>query len=308
MFSLPHRFLVGAAAALSASFVLAAQSPVTQFAPGLIPSTAVANAAPAFTPDGRTVYFFSTPVGGECCTLMVSRQAQGHWSAPKVASFSGHYRDLEAAFSPSGKFLVFASNRPDQPGGALMDGHYNGQDHPGNGGHLWRIARRGAGWASPELLPASINANQSVFSPAVTADGSLYFMRADDGIHFHIFRSQFVHGQYQTPVLADFSKTPYGDFDPAVAPDESYLIFSSGRPPAPKTSDLFIIFRTGGGWSEPLDLRNAISPDVHGVEARLSPDGNTLYFEHATDAAHPSAGSAIFSVSIQAVLAARGRR
>ncbi|HXE31411.1 MAG TPA: hypothetical protein VN515_06380 [Terriglobales bacterium] len=269
---------------------------------------AVSNAAPAFSPDGGTVYFSATPAGAKCCTLMVSRQAQGHWSAPKAASFSGHFRDLEAAFSPSGKFLVFASNRPDRPGGALMDGHYNGQDYPGNGGHLWRIARRGAGWASPEPLPASINANQSVFSPALTADSSLYFMRADDGIHFHIFRSQFAHGHYQTPVLASFSKTPYGDFDPAVAPDESYLIFSSGRPPAPKTSDLFIIFRTGGAWSEPLDLRTAISPDVHGVEARLSPDGNTLYFEHATDAAHPNAGTAIFRVSIQAVLAAHGRR
>jgi hypothetical protein len=73
----------------------------------------------------------------------------------------------------------------------------------------------------------------------------------------------------------------YGDYDPAVSPDESFLIFSSGRPPAPNGSDLFIVLRNGAGWGEPIDLRTALSPDVYGTEARLSPDARTLYFCNA---------------------------
>lgn len=33
------------------------------------------------------------------------------------------------------------------------------------------------------------------------------------------------------------------------------------------------------GWSEPKDLRE-LSEDVHGIEARLSPDNKTLYYSN----------------------------
>jgi hypothetical protein len=107
-------------------------------------------------------------------------------------------------------------------------------------------------------------------------------MRSDDGDHFHIFRSALRGGHYQPPEPAPFTDPRYGDFDPAVAPDESFIIFSSsskrsGMPGDPVT-DLYISFRTRQGWTTALDLRTAISPRVRGVEARLSPDLHTLYF------------------------------
>lgn len=196
--------------------------------------------------------------------------------------FSGQYRDLEPAFAPNGKYLIFASSRPTTPNGAPLDGHYNGQVFPGSGGNLWRIAWTKKGWGKPELLPATINSNDAVFSPAVTADGSLYFMRAENDGKFHIYRAQMKNGKFETPVLASFSDADHGEYDPAVAPNESYLIFSSGRAPAPpKTTDLFIVFRTANGWGEPIDLRSALSDDVHGIESRLSPDGKTLYYSNS---------------------------
>lgn len=111
-------------------------------------------------------------------------------------------------------------------------------------------------------------------------------------------------GKYEAPQLASFSKTDYGDFDPAVAPDESYLIFSSPRPPASKASDLFIVFRTAQGWSDPVDLRSAISDQVYGIEARLSPNGKTLYFSNSRNAAgeNVQGGRYIWSVDLNDVL------
>jgi Tol biopolymer transport system component len=260
------------------------QSDPVIFSPGVVPTNAPSSAAPAFTPDGNTVYFGESP-GGSDISIVVSHLIRGGWSVPQTAPFSGKYRDLEPTFIPSGKYLIFASSRPVTPKGAALDGHYDGQVHPGSGGNLWKVERTAKGWKNPEHLPLTINSNSSVFSPAVATDGSLYFMRADNGGSFHIYRSQIKHGKFQPPALASFSETDHGDYDPAVAPDESYVIFCSGRPPAPPhTTDLFIVFRTPQGWSEPIDLRSAISQNVYGIEARLSPDGKTLYFSNSRNA------------------------
>ena len=263
--------------------------------------------SPAFSPDGHSVCF--TEADSKTSTIVVSYAQSGHWSSPQPAPFSGQARDLEPDFSPDGKFLIFSSNRPSEPGASPLDGHYNGKVFPAAGGHLWKVTRKRNAWQQPQLLPASINVNDAVFSPAVTADGSLYFMRADDGGGiFHIYRSQFRHGHYDPPVRAPFSNTTYGDYDPAVAADESFLIFSSPRPPAPHATDLFIVFRTAAGWSDPIDLRSVLSSDVSGVEARLSPDHQTLYF---TGPRPPSAGGdphsrPILKVNIGQLLASHG--
>ncbi len=311
MFFLRYSVPVGTISLLAVLFspsLAAAQTQVTAFVPDTIASTAPYNISPAFSPDGQSVYF--TEGTGNASSIVVSRSTGGPWSAPQTAPFSGHGRDLEPAFSPSGKFLIFASNRSATPGGAPLDGHYNSKVSPAAGGHLWKVALKHNTWQKPELLPASINANDAVFSPAVTADGSLYFMRADEGGGvFHIYRSQFRHGRYETPVRASFSNTSFGDYDPAVAPDESFLIFSSPRPPAPPhTADLFIVFHTAGGWSDPVDLRTVLSSDVQGVEARLSPDRKTLYFTGPRPASlgGDPKSRPILKVSLAQVLASHG--
>ena len=79
--------------------------------------------------------------------------------------------------APDGSYLIFASNRPATDGGAPLDGNYGGAVRPGRGGNLWRVDRRGGGWSKPVRLPEAVNANTSVFSPSVVADGSLYFMK-----------------------------------------------------------------------------------------------------------------------------------
>lgn len=284
----PRRFafcsmLTLAALLLSASLLslgAGGQPDATIFIPGAIPTSAPNTSAPTFTPDGNTVYFGQSTNASE--NFIVVSQRQGNqWSAPKTAAFSGQYRDLEPAFAPNGKYLIFASNRPATPDGAALDGHYNGQAFPKGGGNLWQIRFEKNSPQKPEQLPAAINSNDAVFSPAVTGDGSLYFMRAENSGKFHIYRAQMKDGKFEAPVLASFSNTDFGDFDPAVAPDESYLIFCSGRPPAPKTTDLFIVFRNGNSWGDPIDLRSELSDSVHGIEARLSPGGKTLYFSNS---------------------------
>jgi WD40 repeat protein len=65
-----------------------------------------------------------------------------------------------------------------------------------------------------------------------------------------------------------------------VAPDESYAVFSSSRPPtAADGGDLFIVRRARDGrWAAPVHLGAEVNSPGSDAEARLSPDGRTLYF------------------------------
>jgi Tol biopolymer transport system component len=267
-------------AALTTSLTLcaSAQTSVPEiFAPGVI-SGPVDDESPAFSPDGNTVYFCRRGPG-LTGTILVSHLRDSSWSAPEIASFSGHWQDIEPAMAPDGAYLIFASNRPAASGGQFLNGQWNGQHYPGSGGNLWRVDRKGSGWGEPYRLPDIVNGDSSVFSPAITKDGSLYFMKpaADTG-KFHLYRCAYRDGQYQSPVRLSFCMVDsVAAVDPAVAPDESFIVFCSRQLPA-KLTEMFIVFRDHDSWGAPISLGPEVNRSVYNIEARLSPDHRRLYF------------------------------
>lgn len=243
----------------------------TIFAPGAISGPAH-DASPAFTPDGKTVYFNRVDV------ILISHFQGGKWSKPEIASFSGKWRDSEPAMSPDGSFLVFVSNRPANGKGKTLDGFDSGQIQNGRGGNLWRVNWISSKWSEPVRLPDDVNRSDSIYAPSVVRGGSIYFMEAVGEKHkFRIFRSQFAGGVYQSPETVSFSTGEVSDVDPAVAPDESFAIFSSSRQSA-QSNDLFIVFRKNGIWGEPINMGTDVNSPSSEIEARLSPDEKTVYF------------------------------
>jgi hypothetical protein len=259
------------------------------FGPGII-SGPVHDMAPAFAPDGKTVYFQR---GGPGLTgvILVSHLRNGTWSRPGIAPFSGQWQDIEPAMSPDGSYLIFASNRPVNGVGEELNGAWSGSKYPHRGGNLWRVDRKGSGWSEPYRLPDLINSDSSVFSPAITATGTLYFMKpVGHGGPFHLFRSEYRDGAYQPAETLPFSAPDsVGEFDPAVAPDDSFIVFSSGRAPAKRT-ELWIVFRVKDGWGAPISLGPSVNRSAGCVEARLSPDHRRLFFStsYVTPPADPS--------------------
>ncbi len=261
--------------AMLAARVLAAQDPVI-FAPGII-SGGSNELSPAFAPDCKSVWY--TVDNGTEYAIVTSHIEHGHWTVPTVAEFSGYWRDLEATMAPDGSYLIFASNRPATAGGAPLDGNYGGSVRPGRGGNLWRVDRRGSGWSTPVRLPETVNANSSVFSPSIAGNGNLYFMKPDSTGSFQLYRSAYENGQYQPAARLPFSDSPYSSVDPAVAPDESFVVYSSDRPPTAKNDDdLFIVFQHNGTWDTPVSLGPRVNSPTSEIEARLSPDSRTVYF------------------------------
>lgn len=271
--SFPRALAVLLLASFAAAPGFSASLVPTVFAPGVI-SGPNHEAAPAFTPDGKTVYFQrSSDRGG---TILVSHLAHGRWSKPQIAPFSGVWDDIEPAMAPDGSFLVFISNRPSTPGGQTLQGFYNGS--PQFGGNMWRVERRGKGWSDPVRLPDTINRSTTIFAPSIVADGSIYFMDAyGEKRRFRLYRSQYRDGSYEAAQPLEFSDGSTTDVDPAVAPDESFMIFGSGRAPA-KSVDLFLVRRQGTGWGQPEHLGVELNTPNSDAEPRLSPDLQTLYF------------------------------
>ncbi|MET3664960.1 hypothetical protein [Caulobacter sp. 1776] len=242
------------------------------FAPGVI-SAGANDGAPTFSPDGRTLYFERT--NSKWTGILESRWTGGRWSTPVLASFSGTTSDQQPTFSPDGRYLVFVSSRPlPTPAGAPAK----------FANHLYRTERTPGGWSPAAELPAEVNISQRVFKPSIAANGDLYFM-SDVGAggppKWRLFLAKRDGVGYRQAKPLSFSGPDDGDVDPFIAPDQSYLLFSSNTRSALKDGHehLFVVRRTGEGWGSVQAITYA--GDDWGAddgEAQVSPDGRWLYF------------------------------
>jgi hypothetical protein len=169
--------------------------------------------------------------------------------------------------------VVFVSGRPIHAGDAQRPA-----------GNLWRVDRHGDRWGEPIHLPAAVNLDRSTWAPSIAGDGSLYFIKRDPNDPkgpLRIWRAQAKNGgaDFEPAVAVSFGDATTQDVDPAVAADESFIVFGSMHPGASDAHErLFIAFRDGGGWGKPIDLGDAVNGPDDTNEARLGPDGKTLYF------------------------------
>ena len=251
------------------------------------------NLAPAFTSDGKTVFFTHWHDGTS--SIMVSHLASGHWSKPETAAFSGQWRDIEETMAPDGSYLVFSSNRPAAEGGKAIDGFFQGKEQPDMGGNLWRVDKS-SGWTKAVRLPDEVNTNNAIYSPSVASSGNLYFNQSDPiSKRERLCWSQLIggpNGHYTKPEPVSFDDENTRNFTAAVAPDESFIIFSGQRPPSPDhTAVVFVAFADANHkWKTPVPFQ----PYLLGEQTRFSPDMKTLYFttDHPYQDAAPAGDSA----------------
>jgi Tol biopolymer transport system component len=237
------------------------------FAPGVISGPAN-DGAPSFTPDGKTLFF--TRSGAGAGAILESHFVDGSWTTPTIAPFSGEWNDQHAAVSPTGKFLVFVTTRP-----------VAGQSK--RVANLWRVDRTADGWGTPTHLPDAVNIGPQIFKPSVAADGSIYFLSIGDNRTFALYRSRFAGGAYMPAERLPFNTDQTADVDPEIAPNQSFLLFSSsGRRPGDSHEHLYIVFNTRGTWGDVQPLRYAGDDDngsSNDNEPDLGPGARVLYFD-----------------------------
>jgi hypothetical protein len=265
--------------ALSPNRNLSAQSPiktstVSLTRPGDVPALFAAGTVStmfdewntSFGPDGHTVFFSR----GRFWTIMTSRSVKTTWSVPQVASFSGRWLDTDPFVSPDGKRVYFVSNRP-------LDGRPTSPPLSSFG--IWYVEQvSGGGWSRPINVGPGINGHGSVWFPAVTNNGTLYFhaQRADGKGSSDIYFARWAGDHYADPVLVDLN-TAASEQEAYVAPDESYMIFVSDRANGFGSGDLYISTRRDGHWETPMNLGQPINSYSTDMAPSVSPDGTTLY-------------------------------
>jgi hypothetical protein len=229
----------------------------------------------AFTPDGNTVFFDRSE--GPHKTIMVSHKINGMWSAPQVARFSGQWFDQDPIVAPDGSYLLFDSDRPVTPGGKPLVQNYFSGGHEAPGANIWKVERKGDAWGDPVWLGPVVNNDAFIDFASLAADGTLYFLRWDthDKI-MRMWRSSYRDGKYLTPVSAEVGDPAVSIHDPAVAPDQSFIVFDYGKVKG-GLGRLCIAFREGDNWSKPVDMGDVINKDIP-WGPHLAPDAKTVYY------------------------------
>jgi Tol biopolymer transport system component len=116
----------------------------------------------ALSPDGNEMFYtLQAPQAGVFQTIIYRvKEAPGKWSAPAIAPFAGNYSDLEPAFSPDGKKLFFASNRP-VSGTKMKDFD------------IWVVEKKNGRWGVPQNIGSPVNTEADEFYPSITNSGNL---------------------------------------------------------------------------------------------------------------------------------------
>jgi len=223
------------------------------------------------SPFGSEVYYSMVLPANKVQVILYLRFDGAFWSEPEVAFFSGIYNDIEPSFSPDGKKVFFASDRPVKKGG--KPGDYN----------IWYVEKGASGWSDPVNVGAPVNTENDEFYPSVTNSGKLFFTakRPDSYGDEDIYFSEYVNDKYTEPVNAGLNvNSGFADFNAYIAPDESYLLFSSvGRDDDLGGGDIYISRKLNDTtWSEAKNLGKTINSDESDFSPFVTFDGKYLFF------------------------------
>lgn len=209
--------------------------------------------------------------GSKFSVLMQSVKEEATWTEPEILPFSGHYRDLEAAFSPDGQELFFCSVRPMQ--GDTAAGDFN----------LWKVTRAAEGWGQPAALGPEVNSEDNEFYPSLTAKGDLYFTGPQEGpgsLEDIFVCRKTETGYAPREKLPEAINTEGYEYNAFIDPNEQFLIFGSyGREDGLGGGDLYIAHKDeNGAWLPAENLGEAVNSTAMDYCPFVTPDGQYLFF------------------------------
>jgi hypothetical protein len=201
--------------------------------------------------------YFSRLDGGKSTIMMLTCTVDGP-ELPVAAPFSGRFNEGHPCLVPDGKRLVFVSRRPCSGARQALN--------------PWMVERTESGWSAPKSLGKPVT-DQTVHAPSFSAFGTIY---ASGIIRFRVSEEGYLPAEKLSPDIEGYG--------PAIAADESFLVFSARRSGGFGSSDLYVVFAApDGGWSEPQNLGAGINTEHVEGSPTLSLDGRFLFFSRHQD-------------------------
>lgn len=219
------------------------------FAPGIISTEDFGEASSAFSKRDDVFLFNRRRPSEGHTTIYFAEKKNGVWTEPIPVPFNSPYADWDFHFAPDGTTLYFTSKRP-----------VNQDNKPSKHANIWMTELTHSGWSEPVMLGFPINTLASHdCCTTLTKNGTLYFFsRRKGGLgQSDIYRARLEEGKYvEVENLGKPVNSEYSDYDSFIAPDESYIIFSSDRTGGyGKFNDMYVAFRKmDGTWAELKNL------------------------------------------------------
>jgi hypothetical protein len=207
----------------------------------------------------------------------------GYWKSPIPAYFISNPRPIEPFYSPD-SLHVFLTNYAD----------------------VYMAARSNQTWTSPVILGAPVNTGFEEYHPTTSMNGTLYFCSMRENPNGYLYRSVPVNGNYSTvekldAVINRHDSTQNGAYDPYIAPDESYIIFTSIRSGGYGQDDQYISYNRNGRWTNPKNLGPAINTPAIEYGSYVSPDRKYYFFSRPVGWG-PNAAADIYWIRIDRLI------
>lgn len=241
------------------------------FLDGLVSTLEGAEMNAGFSPDGKEFYYCARHDGD--WSIYWNKEEDGHWTVPERMSFSPGYTDRDFTVSPDGSRIYFGSNRPKEAGGeklARLDVFYT-EKLPGGG------------WSEPVNAGPVINSDFGENYPSVARNGNLYFFSCrDEGYGgCDIYLAKLGDSGYESSIpMSGAINSDKNDWDAYIAPDESYIIFSSQeRYDTLGGQDLYISYRmSDGGWTPATNMGPRVNSESGEICPSVTLDGKYFFF------------------------------
>jgi len=123
---------------------------------------------------------------------------------------------------------------------------------------------------------------------------------------FAVYNSAYENGTYSAieklpDVINRHNSDQDGAYDPFIAPDESYIIFSSIRSGGYGQADQYISYNRNGSWTNPKNLGSSINSNAIEYGSYVSPD-NKYYFFSRPAGWGPNAAADIYWIKIDELI------
>lgn len=234
-------------------------------------------------PDRRETKIVFSPANSECMIgigesgtfkILYSEYDNCFWSVPLPADFITNNRPIEPFFSPDNQRIFFTSYAD-----------------------IYMSTRKGMSWSIPVKLGQPVNTFSEEYHPTTTLNGTLYFCSTRDNSLPDLFLSRCVNGNYTTIEKLDkVINSPFHAWDPFIAPDESYLLFTSIHPDGFGNEDQYISYNKNGRWTNPKNLGPKINTNKIEYGSYISPD-NKYYFFSRPEGWGPNIPADIYWIS-----------
>lgn len=234
------------------------------FVPGKI-STGLDEGCSVFLPGARS---FLWRVDRSESVLLLLEDVEGRWQPPRSLSLVDGRGDVwDFTLAPDGADLYFTSDAPVAEGARA---------------NLWVVGLDAGEWGEARPLGAPVNTDRHESYPSVDRDGVLYFFRRhpENRSECDLYAAHRDEDGFAAPVrLPAPVNSDSLDYDPFIAADGSFLIFSSRRPGGHGEGDLYVSFRgPDGSWGEPVNLGPQVNSPAEENRPSVTLDGKYFFF------------------------------